>query len=122
LPEECPVGAKLPYAPLVRSQPLWGRTLRHAALAVLLAAGRPLSPGEVLGRLEAMGFTVAGPRAGKRLANALAHEVARGRLRRPARGRYATAAIPKVTASRVRRRLRDAVDDLPGGQWPPEST
>ncbi len=47
------------------------------------------------------------------MADALAYEVQLGRLRRPRRGRYVVGVLPRVTASRVRRRWREATDHDP---------
>jgi hypothetical protein len=98
------------YEPFVRSHPLWGRSLRHAALVVLLRSGVPRSPTAVLRQLEAAGYSVAGENPVKTVADALGYEVRIGRLRRPCRGQYAIGALPKVTAHRVRRRWQEATD------------
>ncbi len=99
-----------PYAPFVRAQPLAGRALRHAALVVLLRSAGSLSPSDVLTRLGQAGYTVHGANPAKVIADALGHEVSLGRVRRPRWGHYAIGYLPKVTASRVRRRWNDATD------------
>lgn len=103
------MGPPRPYAPFERDVPLRGRSLRHASLALLQRAGWPLSVAELRHQLEAAGFSIAGPDPNKALADALRWEVARKRLRRVARGRYAVGRLPKVTASRVRHRWQASV-------------
>jgi hypothetical protein len=89
--------------PLDLSRPLWGRDLRHAALAIVSRSGQA-SVKEVLAALRARGFSVWGRQANKVLADAMGHEVKRGRLRRTGWGRYAVGRLAKTTRWRVRRR------------------
>src|SRR5437868_5385757 len=59
---------------------LSGRLLRYAALVALDRwRGRDLGISEIQEEIETMGFQVAGPHPAKRLADALGHEVCRGR-------------------------------------------
>jgi hypothetical protein len=109
--------------PLDLSRPLRGRDLRHAALAIVSRSGQA-SVKDVLAAIRARGFTVWGRQANKVLADALGHEVKRGRLRRIGWGRYAVARLAKTTRWRVRRRwdLARATppepDDPPAVAWP----
>jgi hypothetical protein len=54
--------------------------------------------------LESDGFSTLG-RPSKAISDALRWEVARGRVRRVGRGRYAAGRIPRTTADRIRRRV-----------------
>ena len=93
--------------PLSRRHPLHGRNLRHAALVVLHRYGSA-SIGEILEVLWANDFRVTGTRieAGKRLSDALRHEVRLGRARRVARGNYAVGRLARSTRYRILRRWR----------------
>ena len=82
-------------------EPLHGLRLRHAALAVLLRARRPLLVPEVLADLSSRGYVPGGANPSKALADALAVEVRRGRAVRLRRGLYATGRIPRTTAWRI---------------------
>ena len=93
--------------PLDRSRPLWGFDLRHAALA-LLSERHSASIRELIEEMARRGFTVAGGYAHKVLADALRHELRRGRVRRVGWGRYAMTQLPPTTAWRVRRRWAHA--------------
>ena len=104
------MGPLRPYAPLWREVPLSGRELRHACLALIDGARRPLTVAELRRRLEAAGFTVRGADPNKKLADVLRWEVTRGRLQRVGRGCYDVGHLPKVTASRVRRRWRESLE------------
>jgi hypothetical protein len=55
---------------------------------VVIRAPRPCSPAEVTRIIEAWGYTVAGAKPNKAVADAMAYEVERGWLRRVRRGRY----------------------------------
>lgn len=88
--------------PHVPWQPLAGLRLRHAALCVLLLAGRPLTVAQLLRALSDRGHTVAASYPNKALADALAVEVRRGRAVRVRRGLYAAGTIPRTTAWRLR--------------------
>lgn len=75
------------HAPLNASTvDLYGRALRHAALAVLLGAASPTSVAGVLAGIERMGRRVDAPYPAKALADALRYEVRMGRVRRVSRG------------------------------------
>ena len=101
------------HAPFVRSEPLWGRTLRHALLHLLLASPGPHSPTELLEQLLAAGYRVEGRDPSKTVAAALAHEARRGRAHRPRYGRYTAGSVSTAMATRLRRRWRLAVDQPP---------
>jgi methylmalonyl-CoA mutase N-terminal domain/subunit len=68
---------------------------------MLAGAGLPLSVEEMGARLSSRGFAVVGRRPGQTLADALGHEVARGRARRVARGDYVSGRIARSTRYRV---------------------
>ena len=93
--------------PLSRRHPLHGRNLRHAALVVLHRQGAA-TIGEILEVLWANDFRLTGDRveAGKRLSDALRHEVRRGRARRVGWGRYALGRVARSTRYRILRRWR----------------
>jgi hypothetical protein len=84
-----------------RSRELRGHDLRHAALAMLVRAGRPVAVAEVLGALEASGWRVLGSEPRKVLADALGHEVERGRVMRVRRGTYKALRLAKTTRWRI---------------------
>lgn len=86
-------------------EPLWGRSLRRAALATLLRAGRPLAIGEVLAAIEARGRCVDAAYPRKAVADALAYEHDRGWAVRVRRGTYAVGSISKTSRWRVLRQL-----------------
>lgn len=91
--------------PIDPNELLRGRDLRHAALHLLRRAGRPLTVPELLAALSRR-FVVAGAAPNKTLADALAHEVARGRARRVGRGRYTVGRLPATTAWRIAQRMQ----------------
>lgn len=98
--------AALTAPPVVHDPSLLrGRSLRRAALAVLLRAGRPLQVGEVLTAIEAWGRRVDAEYPRKALADALAYEHDRGWARRVRRGTYAVGTISKTSRWRVLRQL-----------------
>ena len=86
--------------PLDRNRPLVGRDLRHAALVVLHRWGAG-SIAEVIERLGAGGFAVAGDKPNKVVSDALRHEVRRGRLQRVGWGRYAVKRLARTTSWRI---------------------
>jgi hypothetical protein len=98
-----PVGRPAPPALELR-----GRTLRHAALAVLLRARRPLTLPEIHRALHVGGYAIAGSTPVKTLADALGYEHSRGRARRVRRGVYE---LGELTPAR-RRRVLQRGDDL----------
>jgi hypothetical protein len=75
-----------PIAP--NAQPLRGRELRSAALAILLRAGRPMPLAEVHRQLHLDGYAIASRQPVQRLADALAYEITKGRSERVDRGIY----------------------------------
>lgn len=85
---------------------LWGRDLRHAVLGLAAWDGRRVwSIPELQAALQRRGLAIAGDRPGKVLADALGHEVYRGRIVRVARGRYRFGRMAARTRRRVIRRL-----------------
>ena len=82
---------------------LSGRTLRVAALAVLLRTPSTWSTGAIRRELEADGDRIAGPDPNKTLGDALGREARKGRAVRVSRGWYRAGSIPKTTAWRIRR-------------------
>lgn len=100
------MGPTFDFPPEPRCQPpLRGRPLRRAALATLLAAGRPLDVGEVLAAIEARGFAVAAAYPRKAVADALGYEHDRGWAVRVRRGTYAVGRISRTSRWRVLRQL-----------------
>lgn len=86
---------------------LWGRDLRHAILGLAAWDDRRVwSVPEMNVALERRGLTIAGAHPAKTLADALGHEVYRGRMVRTARGRYRFGRMATRTRQRVVRRLR----------------
>lgn len=87
--------------PLPRA--LWGRDLRTAALALMLAHPGSWTVQQLRRSLITEGFDDPGNHV---LADALGHEVVKGRLVRVRRGTYGLGRIPPRTVSRIRSRLR----------------
>jgi hypothetical protein len=85
---------------------LYGRTLRRAALAVLLRANGPLTIAEVLTAIDAQGYTIASSYPRKALADALGWEHRRGWAVRVARGCYAVGTINRTSRWRILTRFR----------------
>lgn len=85
--------------------PLRGRPLRRAALAILIRAGCPLEVGDVLAAIEARGRRVASSYPRKAVADALAYEHDRGWAVRVRRGTYAVGSISKTSRWRILRQL-----------------
>ncbi|HEY3701545.1 MAG TPA: hypothetical protein VGL32_04735, partial [Acidimicrobiales bacterium] len=83
------------------STDLWGRCLRHAALATLILAAAPLTVGQVMAGIEARGRRVAARYPRQALADALAYERATGRVVRVCRGTYTASRLPKTTRWRI---------------------
>lgn len=79
--------ARLP-ALRVGCEVLWGRRLRDTCVRILRAAGA-LSLPELHAQLHHHGFKVDSLNPVKALADAMAYELRKGRLRRPERGVYA---------------------------------
>ncbi len=84
---------------------LGGLWLRYELCIVLHEARRSLTVAEIVGRIEADGFTI-GPNAHKVVADALRWEVRRGRARRVRRGVYGTGRLPRSSESKMRAALR----------------
>ena len=83
---------------------LYRRSLRVAAIAVVLRRGAPMSVTEILEALQGAGHRIdhePGSRPGRVLADALAVEVRKGRLRRVRRGWYGAGTIPRTTRWRI---------------------
>lgn len=100
---------------------LRGRSLREAALAVLLAhAGAPVSIRETLEAFDRRGCEVMGGHPEKTLSDGLRYEMSKGRALRVSRGVYRINAMPRTTAWRIRRRwgLRCWAD----ARWHPHRT
>jgi hypothetical protein len=85
---------------------LWGRDLRHALLALLLSHPQTWTPASLLAALEAGGLVVVGDQPGKVVADALGHEVVRGRAVRVGRGLYRAGPVAERTSRRLRARWR----------------
>jgi hypothetical protein len=77
--------------------------LRYVLTSYLVDLG-PLTVSDLIGMLAADGIAVAG-RPSKTISDALRWEVARGRVTRVGRGRYAPGRIPRGTAHRIRARV-----------------
>jgi hypothetical protein len=84
-----------------RDAPLRGRPLRRAAVVVLLRAHQPLTVGAIQATIERDGRLVAGPAAGKRLADALGYEARRGWVVRVERGTYAVGRVSRSSQWRL---------------------
>ncbi|HET6792948.1 MAG TPA: hypothetical protein VFH45_00815 [Acidimicrobiales bacterium] len=80
------------------------RALRESALAVLIHSERPMAVGDILAAIEANGCVVDAAQPHKALADALGHQVTRGRVRRRGWGVYQVGTIPRTTSWRIRRR------------------
>jgi hypothetical protein len=76
-----PVGPGAPDA-----LPIRGRSLRYAAVGVLIRAGTPLALPDIHRRLHLAGYRIDGEHQVKQLADALGYEHRRGRARRIERG------------------------------------
>jgi hypothetical protein len=84
-------------------RPLRALELRHL-LTWLIHRDGALTVRAMIALLEHDGFSLLG-RPSKAISDALRWEVARGRVRRVGRGRYAAGQIPRATAYRIRRRV-----------------
>lgn len=89
--------------PQATARPLRAIELRHL-LTWHLHQHRALTVRQLTSLLGAGGFTTLG-RPSKAISDALRWEVARGRVVRVGRGRYAAGHIPRTTLGRVRRRV-----------------
>jgi len=87
---------------------LTGYLLRSFLLLTLRQAGSVLAVADLVAGLEREGYVTRG-RPSKAVSDALRWEVARGRVRRLARGVYVVGHLPRQTAWRMRRRLADHV-------------
>jgi hypothetical protein len=83
------LGGSPPIPPAANnSLPLQGKHLRSTALAILLRNERPMTLVEIHRELHLNGYVIASREPVKRLGNALAYEVVKGRARRVDRGTY----------------------------------
>jgi hypothetical protein len=74
--------------PAKNSLPRHGKHLRSTVLAILLRGDRPMTLVEIHRQLHLGGYVIASREPVKRLGNAMAYEVAKGRARRVDRGIY----------------------------------
>lgn len=96
-----PIAADTPLA-------IRGVLLRSVLLLELDRAGnRTMTVADLCASMERRGFTVPG-RASKVVSDALRWEIARGRVRRWARGCYAIGSLPRTTRWRCHQRVRAA--------------
>ena len=99
------VGGPAPVGPTAPDAlPVRGRSLRYAAVGVLVRAGEPLTLPDIHRRLHLSGYRIDGEHQVKQLADALGYEHRRGRAHRIERGVYGvgelTPARRRATASR----------------------
>jgi hypothetical protein len=99
------VGGPLPVGPVAPDAlPIRGRSLRYAAVGVLVRAAEPLALPDIHRRLHLAGYRIDGAHHVKQLADALGYEHRCGRARRTRRGVYAvgelTPARRRATATR----------------------
>ena len=81
---------------------LWGRGLRHFLVAVLANARRPMRIAERIADEPAQ----LNGRPSKVISDALRWEIARGRVRKTARGVYEYATAPRSTLRFIRQRVQ----------------
>jgi len=82
-------GGPPPIPPVASTAwPLSGKHLRSGVLAILARNARPMSLVELHRELHLNGYAIASREPVKRLANALAYELVKGRARRVSRGVY----------------------------------
>lgn len=86
---------------------LWGRDLRTAVLALMLRYPGAWTVSQLRRGLVSEGFLDPG---GKVLADALGHEVVKGRVVRIRHGCYGLGSIPGRTRRRIQARLRATRD------------
>jgi hypothetical protein len=86
-------------------QALTGKTLRWVACLVLRDAARALTVSEIVERVEALGYTIEGERAGKRVSDALRWEVGRGRVTQIGRDLYGSGIMQRSTEYSMRKRV-----------------
>ena len=84
---------------------LWGRGRRHFLVAVLADARRPMRVTELAERVADEPAQLKG-RPSKVISDALRWEIARGRVRKIARGVYEYATAPRSTLRFIRQRVR----------------
>jgi hypothetical protein len=83
------VGGPAPVGPTAPDAlPVRGRSLRYAAVGVLVRAGEPLALPDIHRRLHLAGYRIDGAHQVKQLADALGYEHRCGRARRTERGVY----------------------------------
>jgi hypothetical protein len=86
--------------------PVTGLNLRYVLSWQLVEAGSMVSLSELVRRVTAEGFAIAG-RASKTVSDALRWEVGRGRAVRIGRGLYRAGVMPRQTKSRIRHRVAE---------------
>ncbi len=101
---------------------LRGTELRYLLILILHRERRALTVGELVAAVARAGFDVLG-RPGKTVSDALRWEVDRGRVRKPARGRYAIGTVCHQTRWRMRRRIArrralGGTSHVPGSRHP----
>ena len=82
-------------------EPLRGRPLRRAAVAIVLRSIGPCTPSQVTREIEASGHTIANRSPVKAVADAMAYEVGRGWLRRVEKGLYGQGNISSGSRRRI---------------------
>lgn len=126
-----PIGTPPLPPPPPDAEPLWGRSLRATAVALLHRHGTCSLP-ELHGLLHRCGYTVDSPRPVQALGDALAYEVERGRCARVRRGVYRAIARaedvhppaaltwedPDPAEPRVDPIVADDPERWSGGRWP----
>lgn len=87
-------GGPPPIPPAAKnSLPLQGKSLRSTVLAILLRHERPMTLVEIHRELHLSGYVIASRDPVKRLGNALAYELVKGRAQRVDRGIYVVARL-----------------------------
>lgn len=82
-------------------EPLRGRPLRRAAVAVVLRSIGPCTPTQVARAIEASGHIIANRYPVKAVADAMAYEVSRGWLCRVEKGLYRQGTISSGSRRRI---------------------
>ena len=82
-------------------EPLRGRPLRRAAIAVVLRSHGPCTPSQVTRAIETSGYSIANRYPVKAVADAMAYEVGRGWLRRVGKGLYRQGNISSGSRRRI---------------------
>jgi hypothetical protein len=90
------------------NSPFLGRyTIRCSALVILLRRGHAMTIPEIQRAIEASGRTFGSRVPNRALADALAWDVKKGRVRRVSRGVYVAHRVPPSTARRLLQQLPD---------------